>query len=236
MEEHSDTEVGSGEQDYPGTGEDLEGEGGLSDADKAQLLLDVTGIFDPSPVSDGASGLMSLFQGDFTGAGLSLAALIPYAGDALAKPAKFAKYLEKFENLAKHATDLKWAENAGKSVRHLSPNQWHDALTLMNKLAGDAGKAYKNKKFLQTAKKHDLPTDGPVPFVPRKDWNPGSPQVRGGGFPDKYGNIWTRAKDGKDEWDVQIPKGKNFEKFAGSKNQGKDYSHANISKEGHVTH
>lgn len=43
----------------------------------------------------------------------------------------------------------------------------------------------------------------------------------------------TRAKD---EWDVQIPKGKGFETSAGSKNQGKDHSHANISKKGYVTH
>ncbi|MFI0237654.1 polymorphic toxin type 17 domain-containing protein [Streptomyces sp. NPDC016845] len=86
------------------------------------------------------------------------------------------------------------------------------------------------------AKSKRLPTDGPVPFVPPKKWDPKRPQERGGGYKDRYGNIWTRAKDGKDEWDVQIPKGKNFEIFAGSKNQGKDYSHANISNDGHVTH
>ncbi|MEU3823551.1 polymorphic toxin type 17 domain-containing protein, partial [Streptomyces sp. NPDC030392] len=230
------TEIGTGEQDYPGDGEDLTGEGGLSAADKAALVLDVTGIFDPSPVSDGASGLLSLFRGDIEAAGLSAAALIPYAGDALAKPAKFAKYLEKFDNLAKHATDLDWVGKAAHSLKHLSPNQWHDALTKMNKLSGDAAKAYKNKRYVQAAEKFGLPTNGPVPFVPRKDWDVKRPQIRGGGFEDKYGNVWTRAKDGKDEWDVQIPKGKGFETFAGSKNQGKDYSHANISKDGKVTH
>ncbi|WP_218924613.1 polymorphic toxin type 17 domain-containing protein, partial [Streptomyces sp. rh207] len=227
---------GDGQKDYPAPDEDLEGEGGLSAADKAKLVLDITGMFDPTPVSDGSSGLISLFQGDFAGAGLSLAAFIPYVGDALAKPAKFAKYLDEFEHLAKYVDDLDWVGNAIKSVKHLSPSQYGEALSKMNKLAGDSGKAYKNKNWLATAKKYDLPTDGPIPYVPPKGWDPKRPQVRGGGFPDKYGNIWTRAKDGKDEWDVQIPKGKGFETFAGSKNQGKDYSHANISKKGYVTH
>ncbi|MFD8957452.1 polymorphic toxin type 17 domain-containing protein [Streptomyces anulatus] len=227
---------GDGQKDYPAPDEDLEGEGGLSAADKAKLVLDITGMFDPTPVSDGSSGLISLFQGDFAGAGLSLAAFIPYVGDALAKPAKFAKYLDEFEHLAKYVDDLDWVGNAIKSVKHLSPSQYGEALAKMNKLAGDSGKAYKNKNWLATAKKYDLPTDGPIPYVPPKGWDPKRPQVRGGGFPDKYGNIWTRAKDGKDEWDVQIPKGKGFETFAGSKNQGKDHSHANISKKGYVTH
>ncbi|MFD5647360.1 polymorphic toxin type 17 domain-containing protein, partial [Streptomyces anulatus] len=212
------------------------GGGGLSAADTPMGVLDFPGLFDPTPVCDGSSGLISLFQGDFAGAGLSLAAFIPYVGDALAKPAKFAKYLDEFEHLAKYVDDLDWVGNAIKSVKHLSPSQYGEALSKMNKLAGDSGKAYKNKNWLATAKKYDLPTDGPIPYVPPKGWDPKRPQVRGGGFPDKYGNIWTRAKDGKDEWDVQIPKGKGFETFAGSKNQGKDYSHANISKKGYVTH
>ncbi|MFJ6479591.1 MULTISPECIES: hypothetical protein [unclassified Streptomyces] len=44
------------------------------------------------------------------------------------------------------------------------------------------------------------------------------------------------ATEGKDEWDVQIEKGSKFRMCAGSKNQGKNSSHANISPQEHVTH
>ncbi|MEN3585731.1 hypothetical protein AAH978_16450 [Streptomyces sp. ZYX-F-203] len=94
--------------------------------------------------------------------------MIPFAGDALAKPLKFAKYFEKYGHLAKYATDADWATKAIKSMKHLDPTQWADAIGKMNKLAGDAGKAYKNKTWLATANKHGLPTDGPIPYVPPK--------------------------------------------------------------------
>lgn len=57
-----------------------------------EIILDVTGIFDPTPISDGASGVVALFRGDFLGAGLSAVSMIPYLGDALGKTGKFAKY------------------------------------------------------------------------------------------------------------------------------------------------
>lgn len=105
-----------------------------------------------------------------------------------------------------------------------------------NKLSGDAAKAYSKKTWSTLASKNDLSIGGPVPFVPPKKWNVSRPRVKGGGFEDRYGNVWKKATEGKAEWDVRIPKGKAFEIFSGSQNQGKDYSHANISYEGHVTH
>ncbi|MFD5410967.1 hypothetical protein [Streptomyces nojiriensis] len=184
------------------------------------------------------SGLISLFQGDGKGAALAFAAIIPYAGDALAKPLKFARYLEKFPNLAQFAKkgdlDLTFIGNAMKSVKHLQPTMWENALGIMNKMAGDAAKRYSNTKWLAAAQKKNLPTDGPIPFVPLKNWDPKRPAA-GGGWEDAYGNVWKNATDGKDERDVQIKKGSNFAMFAGSKNQGKNSSHANISRQGHVT-
>ena len=63
----------------------------LSPVDYASVVTDITGIFDPTPISDGAGFLLSAAQGDALGAALSLVGIAPYAGDALAKPLKIAK-------------------------------------------------------------------------------------------------------------------------------------------------
>ncbi|TFI58721.1 hypothetical protein E2493_08820 [Sphingomonas parva] len=62
----------------------------LPAAEKASLIADVAGIFDPTPISDGVGGVLSLIQGDFLGAGLSVVGMVPYVGD-LGKIAKIGK-------------------------------------------------------------------------------------------------------------------------------------------------
>ncbi|WP_434624779.1 hypothetical protein [Azospirillum sp. B2RO_4] len=74
---------------------------GMSKADYIALTADITGIFDPTPLSDAVSGTIALAQGDFLGAALSVASFIPYAGDALAKPAKIMKRAPKTAELVK---------------------------------------------------------------------------------------------------------------------------------------
>ncbi len=71
--------------------------------DLVQIGLSVAGIFDPTPVSDGVDGLISLFRGDFLGAGISVVSMIPYLGDAakLGKLGKFAETVAKAVDLAK---------------------------------------------------------------------------------------------------------------------------------------
>ncbi len=54
----------------------------------AQAAVDVAGIIDPTPISDGISASMSLYKGDLIGAGLSLVSMVPFVGDALAKAVK----------------------------------------------------------------------------------------------------------------------------------------------------
>jgi hypothetical protein len=56
-----------------------------------QLVLDIAGIFDPTPISDGASTLVSLWRGEFVDALLGGASMVPYLGDAAAKPFKIAR-------------------------------------------------------------------------------------------------------------------------------------------------
>jgi hypothetical protein len=72
--------------------------GRLTDADQdlmldlAQMALDLAGIVDPTPVSDGASMAISLGRGDYSGAAISGVSMIPFIGD-LAKSAKLGRYL-----------------------------------------------------------------------------------------------------------------------------------------------
>ncbi|MGK3997204.1 hypothetical protein [Sorangium sp. So ce1024] len=69
------------------TRQDLENELAL---DVAQLTLDLIGVVEPTPFADTASGLISLYRGDWLGAGISVASWIPYLGD-LAKAGKLPK-------------------------------------------------------------------------------------------------------------------------------------------------
>jgi hypothetical protein len=64
--------------------------------DMTQLCLDLAGIVDPTPISDGASALISLGRGQWLDAVLSGASMFPYIGD-LAKAGKFPKYLKTLE-------------------------------------------------------------------------------------------------------------------------------------------
>ncbi|HEY0172495.1 MAG TPA: hypothetical protein VGB98_15845 [Pyrinomonadaceae bacterium] len=61
--------------------------------DLTQMGLDIAGILDPTPISDGTNGVISLFRGDLLGAGISVVGFIPYLGD-LAKLGKVKKWAE----------------------------------------------------------------------------------------------------------------------------------------------
>jgi hypothetical protein len=69
--------------------------------DLVQAGVDAAGTVDPTPVSDLVGAGISIYRGDFIGAGLSLISMIPYAGDALGKPTKGARVLKKMNALRK---------------------------------------------------------------------------------------------------------------------------------------
>lgn len=64
--------------------------------DISQMVLDLTGIIDPTPISDGSNALISIGRGDWLGAGLSGISLIPYVGD-LAKAGKLGRWSRTIE-------------------------------------------------------------------------------------------------------------------------------------------
>lgn len=64
--------------------------------DVGQILLDVVGLFEPTPFADATNALISAARSDWTGAGISLLGTFPYIGDA-AKAGKFPQYLKSVE-------------------------------------------------------------------------------------------------------------------------------------------
>ena len=61
--------------------------------DVAQIALDIVGIFDPTPISDGINGVISLARQDYAGAATSAAGMLPFIGDA-AKLGKLGRHAE----------------------------------------------------------------------------------------------------------------------------------------------
>lgn len=71
-----------------------------------QTTADVLGFVDPTPTCDGISMVLSLTQGDFFGAALSIVSMVPFIGDAakLGKLPKYQKVLDKAIAQAKKST------------------------------------------------------------------------------------------------------------------------------------
>jgi hypothetical protein len=111
--------------------------------DLVQIGLSVAGIFDPTPVSDGLDGIISLVRGDFLGAGISAVSMIPYLGDAakLGKLGKFAETVAKAVDLAK--VDPAFAKTIEPALQKI-----RDALDLVpvDKLPRSAREAIESMK------------------------------------------------------------------------------------------
>jgi hypothetical protein len=218
------------------------GEGGLETSDLAVITADMAGIIDPTPISDGISGLISLGKGDFSAAGLSVVSMIPYLGDAGAKPLKLARALSKsFPALSRLLKTSKGFDGLTHTLKALGPSikspvKLNDTLKSLNNMHKAAEVAYKNPKWLKKIKNMGLPTDGPIVFVPPKKWNPKNPLRTSDkkGFLDAFGNQWrkgpSRTPGQAWEWDV-VPRGQ-----SSLKNLSRDGSHLNVSLGGKVTH
>jgi hypothetical protein len=76
--------------------------------DLAQMAIDLAGVVDPTPVSDGVGALFALARGQWLDAALSGVSMIPYVGD-LAKAGKLPRYLRSVERaceLARRVPDF----------------------------------------------------------------------------------------------------------------------------------
>jgi multidrug efflux pump subunit AcrA (membrane-fusion protein) len=113
--------------------------------DLVQIGLSVAGIFDPTPISDGLDGIISLFRGDFLGAGISVVSMVPYIGDAakLGKLGKFAESIAKAVDLAK--LDPAFAKQIGPALDKIRDTLKSVPLDSLPKPAREALESMKTK-------------------------------------------------------------------------------------------
>ncbi|KQV81966.1 hypothetical protein ASD15_31390 [Massilia sp. Root351] len=84
----------------------------LAKADKdlkleiAGAAADAAGLVDPTPASDIVGAGISIARGDYWGAALSTVSMVPYVGDALAKPAKAVRATKAIIGLEKKVATL----------------------------------------------------------------------------------------------------------------------------------
>lgn len=74
--------------------------------DMGQFVLDIVGIFEPTPFADGSNALISMGRGDWLGAGLSAISIFPYLGDfaELGKLPKYSRSVNRAVELASKDT------------------------------------------------------------------------------------------------------------------------------------
>jgi hypothetical protein len=72
----------------------------------AGTAADVAGMIDPTPISDAVGAGIAIRNGDFLGAGLNVVGMIPYLGDAVAKPIKATRVAKRVLALKEKATLL----------------------------------------------------------------------------------------------------------------------------------
>ena len=164
--------------------------------DLAQAALDVAGVADPTPISDGLSGIMSLARGDFIGAGLSLVSMVPYAGDALAKTAKGARLAKKMAGLKKKI------EAATTAISKLKAQQMErlskGTAKMRAKMKKDAAEKFQKSKTCKTCK------------APANKYGTKTPDS---------GGQWKNGEKGNGEWhpDPNTPRGKKVLEETGGK-------------------
>lgn len=72
----------------------------------AASAADVAGMIDPTPASDLIGAGLAVRKGDWLGAGMSLVSVVPYLGDAVAKPAKAVRAAKRINELRQTVTKL----------------------------------------------------------------------------------------------------------------------------------
>ena len=139
--------------------------------DLTQIGLDIAGIFDPTPISDGANTLISLGRGDWLGAGLSAISMIPYVGDAakLGKLGKYAQTVAKAIDAARANPALRQAlapgiQAIGDAIAKLPldklPESARKQLTTLNELTGIFAKESDTAARTALRAADDVPTTG----------------------------------------------------------------------------
>lgn len=155
-----------------------------------QLALDIVGIFDPTGAADLASTGISLWRGEFFDAFLGAVSIVPYLGDAAAKPFKIArKYGEPAVKLVEGAVTLvrRRTDDMVAALRNIDPSQVHRAREDAAKAVRDLQarkRAGCNTAECRRVRRSNMPDKGGT-------WDPPNARETGNGewkFTDDAGN------------------------------------------------
>ena len=93
--------------------------------DEIQTTLDVAGLAGPvGPLADAANAAISAVRGNWVGAGINAAAMLPIAGDLL-KAGKMAAKTVDAAKVAEKAIDPGWASKLNGFGQKAGKNYWH---------------------------------------------------------------------------------------------------------------
>ena len=120
----------------------------VSGDDILQAGLDIVGIFDPTPVSDGINAAMSAKKGDWGDVIISSLGFIPYAGD-LAKVGKIEKDIKILENAVGAVKNAEKSADAGKSAKDLLREGRSGKQERLKELANDSNVSKSDKGWIK---------------------------------------------------------------------------------------
>lgn len=143
--------------------------------DIAQLILDIGGIFEPTPFCDLTSGAISVARGDFLGALSSGLSVVPYLGD-IAKFGKIGKYIKSAETLLNLARDRAVLSALRPGLTHLyellkflplekTPKCLDEVVAPLIKLRDELGKLI-DPRIILDALPGKIGKTGPIKEVP----------------------------------------------------------------------
>jgi hypothetical protein len=100
----------------------------------ARLALDIGGIFDPTPICDGLSAALSLYDMEFTEAALSVVSMVPYLGDFVAKPIKSGTFAVKMTRAIQKGRKMGKALKATKAAKAVKATRASKSLKVAQKI------------------------------------------------------------------------------------------------------
>jgi hypothetical protein len=196
------------------------------------VAADIAGTIDPTPVSDLVSAGVSVRNGDMWGAALSTVSMVPYLGDAVAKPVKavratkaIAGLTEKATALRKTITDLTKAKKEAEAAAEITAKEAKiakEAEAAKDAAAQQEKSAAKKQKDCEDCKAPGKASD--------KDLAPGSAERKA----DRWERYQKRGGPKEyDQWSKQYDV--NMQNYKYGLQREADYRTAMNAKEGTVT-
>ncbi|OLP42439.1 hypothetical protein BJF95_13460 [Rhizobium oryziradicis] len=159
------------------------------------ILTDITGIFDPTPISDGTSTVIRLAKADWWGALFSAVSIVPYIGDAIGKSKLLARYGPEGLKLGKAITSY-----FGKSAKALQESFVEmkgvkEAIAARKRAMEKVREAMKKKRAKTNCKKCSKVPNGRMPA-----------NSKNGNWTDAAGNKIAQPADGNGLFKFSEPK------------------------------